>query len=385
MRGMSDLLTATRRVFRGSSDLAAGVCRLIERRAREIGQPVKIMNFCGTHEWTTVHYGLRFLLPPNVRLIAGPGCPVCVTPASCVDAAIRAAMEGNVVYTFGDAFRLMGSGSPSSLQEARAAGADVRVIYSFLDAVRDAGSHGRESVFLGIGFETTAPSYAILLEAGRVPDNLRIIPACRLTPPSMRHVMEFHLERGEIPVSGVIAPGHVSTVIGAAEWEFLPREYGVPVVVAGFEPLDVLLAVAKILQMLASGRPGMEIEYRRLVSREGNPMAKRAIAKVFEVSDAVWRGLGRIPASGLLLREEYREHELPPGDEGSGGVPDGCRCPDIIAGIAVPSDCPLFMRVCRPDRPLGPCMVSSEGACSIWAREGAGRPSRCAGGFPQGS
>lgn len=349
--------------------------RLIERRAREIGQPVKIMNFCGTHEWTTVHYGLRSLLPPDVRLIAGPGCPVCITPASCVDAAVEAAMEGKVVYTYGDAFRLMGSGSPSSLQEARVAGADVRVVYSFLDAVRDARSHGMESVFLGIGFETTAPSYAILLEAGQVPDNLRIIPACRLTPPSMRHVIEFHRRKGEIPVSGVIAPGHVSTVIGAAEWEFLPRDYGVPVVVAGFEPLDVLLAVARILQMLADGRPGMEIEYRRLVSREGNLRAKRSLARVFEVSGAVWRGLGRIPASGLLLKDEYRGHELPPEEDAESGMPRSCRCPDIIAGVAVPSDCPLFMRVCRPDSPLGPCMVSSEGACSIWAREGAGRSS----------
>lgn len=344
---------------------------LIGKHAREIGEPIKIMNFCGTHEWTTVHYGIRSILPQNVEMVAGPGCPVCITPASDVDAAVQAAIDGMVLYTYGDAFRLRGKGSPSSLQEAKALGADVRVVYSFLDAVKDAKTHGKRSLFFGIGFETTAPSYAILFESGGVPENLKFLSACRLTPPSMRYVVDLHERRGLFPIRGVIAPGHVSTVIGAAEWEFLPKEYGVPVVVAGFEPVDVLLAVERILRMIREEKPGIEIEYRRLVSWEGNIRAKRAIEKVFKVSDAHWRGLGKIPMSGLVLREEFSEYEITSCDADlPEKMPSGCKCADVIVGVAKPSDCPLFMSACSPVNPVGPCMVSSEGACSIWARGG---------------
>lgn len=373
---MSDLADRVRRTFREGGQLAARLISLIEKHAERIGEPVKIMNFCGTHEWTTVHYGLRSVLPDLVEMVAGPGCPVCVTPAACVDAAVEAAVEGKVVYTYGDAFRLRGEGSPSSLQEARAQGADVRIVYSFLDAVRDAGAHGRESLFFGIGFETTAPSYAILFESGKVPPNMKFLPACRLTPPSMRYVVELHRRRGLLPIRGVIAPGHVSTVIGAAEWKFLPEEYGIPVVVAGFEPADVLLAVARILQMLSEGRPAAEVEYRRLVSWEGNLAARRSVERVFRVSDAAWRGLGVIPRSGLLLGPEFEDHQVAPEERASERMPAGCRCADVIVGAARPTDCSLFMRGCSPSNPLGPCMVSSEGTCLIWAREAGGQSGR---------
>ncbi|MEM2508297.1 MAG: hydrogenase formation protein HypD [Candidatus Hadarchaeales archaeon] len=371
---MREVTKTAREIFREKEDLAKHVISLIKRHAREIGETIKIMNFCGTHEWTTVHYGIRSILPPNVEMVAGPGCPVCITPAGDVDLAVEAAMEGIILYTYGDAFRLRGSKNPFSLQEAKAAGADVRVVYSFLDAVRDAEAHGRESLFFGIGFETTAPSYAILFESGKVPRNLKFLSACRLTPPSMKYVVDFHEEKGLFPIKGVIAPGHVSTVIGASEWGFLPKEYGIPVVVAGFEPVDVLLAVERILRMISEEKPGIEVEYRRLVTWEGNVRAKRAIEKVFKVSGARWRGLGEIPKSGLVLREEFSEYEIAGrGSELVEKMPPGCRCADVIVGVAKPSDCPLFISKCSPTNPIGPCMVSSEGTCSIWAREGERR------------
>jgi hydrogenase expression/formation protein HypD len=340
---------------------------------------VKLMNFCGTHEWTTVHFGIRSLMPSNVELVAGPGCPVCITPSTCVETAIKLALDGVTVYTFGDAYRLpalMPVGGARSLLEAKAAGGDVRVVYSFMDAIKDVQSV-REAVFLAIGFETTAPSYALPLTKALVPSKLKLITALRLTPPAAKRAIAAALERGLEPVKGIIAPGHVSTVIGAEPWDRLARELGLPAVVSGFEPVDLLASIVTLLKMMLEERVGVEIEYRRLVTWEGNVAAKKLIAEVFEVADSAWRGLGVIPESGLELRGPYRgydaweEYGLPmPGPESD--MPAGCRCADIVLGIAKPTDCPLFMKACTPSKPYGPCMVSSEGTCAIWARFGGG-------------
>ncbi|MEW5995519.1 MAG: hydrogenase formation protein HypD, partial [Candidatus Zixiibacteriota bacterium] len=240
-----------KRTFRENLPLALELKRVIGKyaeavREKENCELIKIMNFCGTHEWTATQYSLRELLPPFIELVAGPGCPVCVVPSYYVDVAVKLAQGGAKVYTYGDSLRLRSAKAdhPASLEEARAEGGDVKVVYSFLDAVKDSRASGKDGVFFGIGFETTAPSYAIAMKEGMVPDNLKFLSALRLTPAAMKYTIKLHRERGLLPISGVIAPGHVSTIIGAAEWEFLPKLYGLPKVVAGFEPIDVLMAVA---------------------------------------------------------------------------------------------------------------------------------------------
>lgn len=364
-------------------ELAEGAVELVKRYAAELrGQGlevIKLMNFCGTHEWTTVHFGIRSLMPRGVELVAGPGCPVCITPSACVEAAIRLALDGVTVYTFGDAYRLPTVKPVSgarSLKEAKAMGGDVRVVYSFVDAARDAKGVG-DAVFLAVGFETTAPSYAMPLSRGLVSHNLKLITALRLTPPAAKYAMQAAVEQGLEPVKGIIAPGHVSTVTGAEPWDRLLREVGVPAVISGFEPIDLIISVAMLLKMIAESRVGVEVEYRRVVTWEGNVAAKRVVSEVFEVSDAAWRGLGVIPASGLELRGAYRsydayeEYKLPR-PSGVENMPAACKCAEVILGLARPTDCSLFAQACTPSKPYGPCMVSSEGTCAIWARFGGG-------------
>lgn len=384
--------------FRENRELALRLRSLIDRRGTEVVKKmgldrIKIMNFCGTHEWTTVHYGLRSFLPPFIELVAGPGCPVCVTPGHYVQEAVKLAMDGVIVYTYGDSFKLRSTSGPGpqSLAEARASGGEVRVVYSFLDAIRDAKKHGKPSVFFGVGFETTVPAYGFPLIQNHVPENLKFLSVCRLTPPAMKYTIKLHQERGLLPISGVIAPGHVSTIIGAGEWEFLPRDYCMPTVVAGFEPLDVLIAIARILQMVKNKKPAVANEYSRLVRWDGNPEAKKVIEEVFVPTFAAWRGMGFIPRSGLRLRDRYQKHDafvhfgikdVEPskyafthahyGSPPEADLPPNCKCGEVVTGISKPTDCPLFMRGCTPSNPWGPCMVSVEGTCMIWARERGG-------------
>ena len=376
-----------------SNRVAKAALRVIREYAEALRKggstPVKVMNFCGTHEWTAVRYGIRSLLPKEVELVAGPGCPVCVTPGAIIDYAVKLSIDGVRVYTFGDSFKAPSTStrSPRSLAEARSLGADVRVVYSFYDAVVSAREDSRESIFLGIGFETTAPSYAIPLASGKVPRNLKLLSALRLTPPVMRYTVKLYRERGLLPIRGIIAPGHVSAVIGAAAWEFLPKEFSLPTAVSGFEGVDLVVSIAVVLKMLAEGRPGLYLEYSRVVSWSGNLVAKKYIAEVFEEVDSAWRGIGYIPRSGLALKERYREFDAyyeyglkPPGPDGyvlttarstlDVDLPPGCRCGEVVLGIAKPTHCPMFMRTCTPERPYGPCMVSSEGTCFIWAKFG---------------
>jgi hydrogenase expression/formation protein HypD len=374
-----------KQIFRQNLPLALDLKKTIWKYAntikeREKCDSIKIMNFCGTHEWTTTYYGLRNLLPPFLDLVAGPGCPVCVTPAYYVDVVMKLASKGVRIYTYGDSLRLRSvrSSYPSNLEEARANGGDVKVVYSFLDAAKDSAD-GKESVFLGIGFETTAPSYALVIKEGMVPENLKFLSTVRLTPPAMEYTIKFYQERGLLPIKGVIAPGHVSTITGAVEWEFLPREHGLPTVVAGFEPIDVLMAVAQILLMLKNNKAAIKIEYKRLVNWNGNTYAKGLIEKVFKKTRAAWRGIGFIPQSGLKLKGKFFKKydalahfgmpDLTP-KEWKHDLPHKCRCGEVVVGIAKPIDCPLFMKDCSPTKPWGPCMVSFEGTCNVWARYG---------------
>ncbi|MEM4590546.1 MAG: hydrogenase formation protein HypD [Nitrososphaerota archaeon] len=379
MAHAKDLRTLTKSVFRDGV-LAGEIVKMINDYWEQVKlketSVVKIMNFCGTHEYASTHYGIRSVLPPGVELVAGPGCPVCITPSFYVEAAVKLAIEGVTVYTYGDSYKLPAVKAVDgcrSLSDARMMGHDVRVVYSFLDAARDAATHKKPSVFLAVGFETTCPAYASAISNNLVTPNLTLIMAGRLTPPAAKYSVE---RVGK--VSGVIAPGHVSTITGAGVWRFLPEEYGVPAVVAGFEPLDVLIAIALILRQILEGEPRLEIEYSRTVTWEGNRKAKALLERYFEVVDAAWRGIGFIERSGLAFREEYSDLDAfrvygirePSREEWRHDLLPGCICGQVILGSAKPSDCKMFMKACTPGTPYGPCMVSTEGACSIWARMG---------------
>ena len=331
-------------------------------------KPVKIVHVCGTHEAAIAEHGLRSLLPEGVEVYEGPGCPVCVTSTADINLAVALALEeGAIVCTFGDMLRV--PGTELTLEEARAQGADVRVVLSAADAVRVARENPRqEVVFFAVGFETTAPGTAAVLLDGP-PGNFSVLCSHKLIPPALEALLRENTE-----VDGFLAPGHVSTIIGADAYRELAERFHVPVVVGGFEPLDVLFAIALILRQLAEDRAEVDNAYPRAVRPEGNVRAKRIMGEVFRVVDAVWRGIGAIPASGLELGAEFTRYnarekfglETGTGDE----EPPGCRCPDIIMAKAVPTDCPLFGAACTPLSPVGPCMVGVEGACSIWYRYG---------------
>lgn len=331
---------------------------------------VKFCHVCGTHEWTITHYGLRTLLPKNVDVIAGPGCPVCIIPAAEIDEAVQLALKGVVVACYGDVLRV--PGSELSLSEARARGGDVRVVYGIDDAVKMAKAEKeKEFVFFAVGFETTAPSTAVEV-LGRPSENLSFLVSHRLIPPAM----ELLLGVGDLQIDGFIAPGHVSTVIGLKPYEVFPSAYGMPVVVAGFEPLDVLFAISMLLNQLLTKTAKLENEYVRAVSPEGNPKAQELINRVFDVVDGHWRGLGRLPSSALAFKQEFEEcdarkkYELH--IEKSRDLPPGCLCHLVMIGKIKPNECPLFLKACKPQSPKGACMVSMEGTCRIWSRHQTG-------------
>jgi hydrogenase expression/formation protein HypD len=344
--------------------LARTLLAHIESRAT---QPVRLMEFCGGHTHAIMRYGLRTLLPPTVDLRSGPGCPVCVTANADLDRALALAqVPGLILTTFGDMMRV--PGSRQSLQDAKAGGADVRMVYSTLDALQIAREHpARSIVFMGVGFETTAPTIAaaILQAAAEELANFSVLSLHKLTPPATRAI----LDAGELDLDGIIGPGHVTTIIGASAWEFLPADYGVPLAVAGFEPLDILRAVAGLVDMVKEGQPAVSNTYARSVTRQGNPAALEVMDRVFAVSAAEWRGLGAVPASGLSIRPEFdrfdaaRRFEVDPGPTREH---KGCRCGDVLRGTLTPPECPLFDRACTPTRPIGPCMVSAEGACAAY-------------------
>jgi hydrogenase expression/formation protein HypD len=348
---------------------ARGLAAAIERITN---RSVNLMEVCGTHTVAIFRHGIRQLLPPPLSMLSGPGCPVCVTTNADIDKAIALAEQpGVTLATFGDMMKV--PGSYQSLQQVKADGSDVRVVYSPRDAVCMARDNPqRPVIFFAVGFETTAPTIAAaLLEAeGLGLRNFYLISVHKLIPPAMRAL----LEAGEVRIDGFICPGHVSVVIGAQPYQFIPQQYGVPCVITGFEPLDVLQGIEMLLRQVAEGRAEVEIQYRRGVRPEGNPLARELVSRVFEESDAGWRGLGSIPGSGLKLRPEYKRFDAeeafpinpPPTKEH-----EGCLCGDILRGVKTPPECPLFGEACTPESPVGPCMVSSEGTCAGWYQYGS--------------
>lgn len=345
--------------------------KLLTRIENRSTRTVRLMEFCGGHTHAIMRYGLRTLLPDTLDLRSGPGCPVCVTANADLDRAIALAqVPGLILTTFGDMVRV--PGSTRSLQDAKAAGADVRMVYSALDALGIARENPtRPVVFLGVGFETTAPTIAatLLQAAAEGVGNFSVLSLHKLTPPATRAI----LDSGEIALNGIIGPGHVATIIGAGAWEFLPTEYSMPVAVAGFEPLDILQAVADLVDLIEDGQPGVANTYARSVTRQGNPAALGVMDQVFEVSAAEWRGLGVVPASGLSIRPEFVQFDaaqLFEIDPGPTKEHKGCLCGDVLRGTVTPPQCPLFGKACTPTRPIGPCMVSAEGACAAYYQFG---------------
>ncbi|MEM3401220.1 MAG: hydrogenase formation protein HypD [Nitrososphaerota archaeon] len=344
---------------------------LVEALVRKIKnihlkKPIKICHVCGTHEWTIVHYGLRTLLPDNIELIAGPGCPVCITPALDIDQAAELALEGKTVAVFGDVSRSIGV--KHSLEAVRSEGGDVKIVYSILDALRMAESdQNREVVFFAVGFETTAPATALHI-LRTPPKNFSILSSHRYVPPAVIALYS----RGKLEMDGVIAPGHATTISGLKAYEPLAKEYGIPVVASGFEPVDVLMSIFMLVKQISEGRAEVLNQYSRSVTWEGNVRAMQTINHVFKLTDAHWRGIGTIESSGFILKEEFKDYDA----KYKYGLKDvdyanemhaGCRCAEIMLGRIKPTQCPLYMKVCKPNKPIGPCMVSIEGTCRIWA------------------
>ena len=344
------------------SELAEGLISRIHRRSKT---PVRLMEFCGGHTVTIFRYGIRQILPETIGMVSGPGCPVCVTANADLDKAIALSRIPEVIIaTFGDMIKV--PGSYSSLQKAKADGADVRMVYSTMDALKIAEENPDKSVvFLGIGFETTAPTIAasVLQAEERELKNYYVLSMHKLCPPVIRTL----LDSGEVKLHGLMCPGHVSTIIGSHPWEFIARDYGIPCVVSGFEPLDILRCVAMLVEQVENGEAEVEIAYRRGVRPEGNQEALKLIERVFEPCPAEWRGIGKVPDSGLKLKREFRSFDAELAfdiDPGPTYEPAGCICGDILRGVKTPADCNLFGKACTPENPVGPCMVSSEGSCS---------------------
>lgn len=336
--------------------------------AARVGRDLTFMEVCGTHTHSIARAGLRRLLPRNVRLISGPGCPVCVTPIDYMDRAVALARRDDVtVCTFGDLMRV--PSSASSLERESAAGRDVRVVYSARDALRIAReAPQRKVVFLGVGFETTLPTIAAVLEEAEREhiDNFLVLSGAKLIEPPLRALVAA----GDVHVDGFLLPGHVSVILGADFYRFLADDLHVPGVIVGFAPVDVMAGVARLVEMLSRSEVRVENLYKRVVSAEGNRVARALLARWFEPADTRWRGLGSIPGSGLELRARFARR-----DAGRLAVtldepkePRGCRCGDVLKGKIEPHQCPLFDRACTPTTPIGACMVSNEGTCAAWYR-----------------
>jgi hydrogenase expression/formation protein HypD len=341
---------------------------LVERIARAGKRPMRLMEVCGTHTVSIFRSGIRSLLPDTVTLLSGPGCPVCVTAQKEIDAFVNLAREPDtIVATFGDLIRVPGSGS--SLQREKADGADVRIVYSTVDALALARENpDQRVVFLGVGFETTAPTVAAAILAAHQEglQNFFVISAHKTVPPALAA-----LAAGQINIDGFLLPGHVSVIIGLDAYRPFFETHRIPCVVAGFEPADILQGIAMLVDQIAAGSPALENAYPRAVTNPGNTKAVTVMQAVFQVVDADWRGIGTIAASGLAIRDEYAAYDamkafdlrLQPVPE-----PNGCACGEILTGVKIPPQCPLYKTVCNPMAPVGPCMVSSEGTCAAYYR-----------------
>lgn len=346
------------------SKLAEGLIAGIRQTSKH---KVRFMEFCGGHTVSIFKYGIRQVLPPTIEMVSGPGCPVCVTATVDIDKAIALAQIPDVIITtFGDMLKV--PGSRSSLQKARAGGADVRTVYSTLDALKIAGENRDKTVvFIGVGFETTAPTIAasVLQAEEQKIKNFKVLSLHKVCPPVIKAI----LDAGEVKLDGLICPGHVSAITGSNVWGFVARDYGIPCVVSGFEPLDILQCVAMLVNQVEKPESKVEIAYKRGVTPEGNLQAQKIMAQVFEPCPAKWRGMGEVPNSGLKLRNEFAKYDAEVAFEiktKPAIEPKGCLCGEILRGVKTPADCRLFRKACTPENPVGPCMVSSEGSCSAY-------------------
>ncbi len=339
--------------------------------AEGIGRPIKLMEVCGTHTVEIFRHGVRDVIPKSITLLSGPGCPVCVTSVRDVDAAIAiASVPGVILTTFGDMMRV--PGGKQSMLEARSEGADIRVLYSPIDALSLAQKEkSREVVFFATGFETTSPLIAgtIAHAEQAMVRNFSIYTAHKLVPPALKAL----LDSPDVKVDGFILPGHVSTIIGKKPYEFAASQYHIPSVITGFEAGEIIEGILMILRQIAQRRAAVEIQYVKAVKAEGNPRAVELLEKYFEPDDAYWRGIGVIPNSGLKLREAYSSFDAnrkfkPPASDAV--EPELCSCGDILRGVKIPTECALFGTGCTPESPIGPCMVSTEGSCAAYYKYG---------------
>lgn len=333
---------------------------------------IRLMEVCGTHTMSIFKNGIRSLLPDTITLLSGPGCPVCVTAQKEIDTFIEiAGVDDVILATFGDLMRV--PGTTSSLQKERAKGRDIRPVYSAFDALQIAVANpAKKVVFPGVGFETTAPTIAASIAAARQMglDNVFVYSAHKLVPPALFALMG----KEDVRVDGFILPGHVSVIIGLEGYGPFFERYRLPCVIAGFEPMDILRAIYMLVRQIEEGQPSLENAYRRAVTNEGNKKARQLMHDVFEPVDASWRGLGMMPESGLMIRNNFRnfdaekilEFEVP-----EPGEPTGCACGEILTGLKTPPECPLYKKRCTPLDPVGPCMVSSEGTCAAYYRYNA--------------
>ncbi|MDD2772896.1 MAG: hydrogenase formation protein HypD [Elusimicrobiales bacterium] len=351
--------------------LAAKISAALAREAAGLGRAVSLMEVCGTHTMAIARHGLRRLLPPNIRLLSGPGCPVCVSAQGDIDRAVEISrLPGVITASFGDMLRVRGT--RLGLDGARSAGADVRVVYSPSDAVAIARQNpGKNIVFIGAGFETTAPAIAAAVLAAQEENlgNFFVLPLLKLVPPALRAILSDESAK----IDGFLLPGHVSAVIGVAPYRMLESEYKIPSVIAGFEPVEILHAVTRLAAKIKAGDASVENAYRRAVPDEGNPAALELLYKVFEPANVSWRAIGKLPGSGLMFRAAYgkfdaaQKFNIP---EMESAEPPGCLCGAVLTGRALPPDCGLFGKECTPADAVGPCMVSSEGSCAAWYNYG---------------
>jgi hydrogenase expression/formation protein HypD len=344
-----------------------GLLAAVRKRAGQLNRSITIMEVCGSHTNAIGRFGIRGLLPENIRLISGPGCPVCVTAVQEVDAALFLARQPDVLFaSFGDMLRVPGT-KRRSLEKERADGADIRVVDSAVECLDLAQKNpDRQIIFMGIGFETTSPAAASVVKTAKshAISNLAVFSVHKVIPPAIDALLSDPL----ISVDGFMLPGHVSTILGTAAYSIITRR-GRAGVITGFEPVDILEGILMILEQIISGDVKTEIQYQRGVKEEGNPAARRILNEVFEPADSHWRGLGMIPKSGLVFRQEYRgfdasmRFDIPVFESHDAS---GCRCGDVLKGIISPPECPQFGSACLPRNPLGPCMVSAEGTCAAY-------------------